>query len=240
MIGLTGDDLHIDAEIALGAATLALPVAAAEPAGVLAVAVLSCERVLAELDGWPTGTLGERSRTALAQVPQAAAWATRFTGAVPARLTSAKRFRTQAAPTIVRNAAVGVAHACVLNWTSCSATCSSSRSTPARDGRPGTRRPSRPEPRGDGRGRAGPAHPDLRRHHHDRGRWRLRRPLPAHRIPRYLRRQGYRVIPVNPARRRAVRRAGGPLAGRGQPAGRRRRGVPPLEGDPEIAGRWRP
>ena len=113
VIGLTGDDLHIDAEIALGAATLALPVAAAERQGVLAVAVLSCERVLAELDGRPAGTLGERSRAALAQAPQAAAWAARFTGAVPAQLTSARRFRAQAAPAIVRNAALGIAHACV-------------------------------------------------------------------------------------------------------------------------------
>jgi hypothetical protein len=104
VIGLTGDDLHIDAEIALGAARLALPVAAAERQGVMAVAVLSCERVLAELDGRPAG---------LAQAPQAAAWAARFTGAVPAQLTSARRFRAQAAPAIVRNAALGIAHACV-------------------------------------------------------------------------------------------------------------------------------
>jgi hypothetical protein len=113
VIGLTGDDLHIDAEIALGAARLALPVAAAERQGVLAVAVLSCERVLAELDDRTAGTLGERSRAALAQAPHAAAWAARFTGAVPAQLTSARRFRDQAAPTIVRNAAVGIAQACV-------------------------------------------------------------------------------------------------------------------------------
>ncbi|HEV2824581.1 MAG TPA: hypothetical protein VG035_05160, partial [Actinomycetota bacterium] len=34
VIGLTGDDLHIDVRIALGAARLALPVAAAERQGV--------------------------------------------------------------------------------------------------------------------------------------------------------------------------------------------------------------
>jgi hypothetical protein len=113
VIGLTGDDPHIDAEIALGAARLALPVAAAERQGVLAVAVLSCERFLAELDGRPAGTPGERSRAALAQAPLAAAWAARFTGTLPAELTSTRRFRTQAAPAIVRNAAVGIAHACV-------------------------------------------------------------------------------------------------------------------------------
>ncbi|MFL5793189.1 MAG: hypothetical protein ACJ77H_04125 [Actinomycetota bacterium] len=57
VIGLTGEDLHIDARIALGSARLALPVVAAERQGVLAVAVLSCERVLAELDGRPVGAL---------------------------------------------------------------------------------------------------------------------------------------------------------------------------------------
>jgi hypothetical protein len=113
VIGLTGEDLHIDARIALGSARLALPVVAAERQGVLAVAVLSCERVLAELDGRPVGALEEQSRSALAQVPHAARWADRFIGAGPTRAFSAKRFRQQAAPTIVRNAAQGVAQACV-------------------------------------------------------------------------------------------------------------------------------
>jgi hypothetical protein len=113
VIGLTGDDLHIDAAIALGSARLALPVVAAERQRVLAVAVLSCEGVLAELDGRPVGVLGETSRSALAEVPQAAAWAARFTSAAPASATSAKRFRQQAARSIVRNAAHGIAQACV-------------------------------------------------------------------------------------------------------------------------------
>ena len=113
VIGLTGEDLHIDARIALGSARLALPVAAAERQRVLAVAVLSCERVLAELDGRPVGALEEPSRSALAQVPHAAGWAARFTRAAPAWALSAKRFRQQAAPTIVRNAAQGIAQACV-------------------------------------------------------------------------------------------------------------------------------
>jgi hypothetical protein len=113
VIGLTGEDLHIDAAIALGSARLALPVAAAERQHVLAVGVLSCERVLAELDGRPVGNLEDASRSVLAQVPHAAAWAARFTSAAPASAASAKRFRQQAAPTIVRNAALGIAQACV-------------------------------------------------------------------------------------------------------------------------------
>jgi hypothetical protein len=113
VIGLTGEDLHIDAQIALGSARLALPVAAADRQRVLAVGVLSCERVLAELDGRPLGELAEESREALAQVPHAAGWAARFTSAAPRSALSAKRFRQHAAPTIVRTAAQGIAQACV-------------------------------------------------------------------------------------------------------------------------------
>jgi hypothetical protein len=113
VIGLTGDDLHIDAQIALRSARMALPVAAAERQRVLAVAVLSCERVLADVDGQPPGQLEEESRSVLAQVPHAAGWAARFTSAAPSSGLSAKRFRQQAAPTIVRTAAQGIAHACV-------------------------------------------------------------------------------------------------------------------------------
>jgi hypothetical protein len=109
VIGLTGQDLQIDASIALRSATLALPVVAAERQRVLAVSVLASERVLAELDGRPVG-LQEQSRAALAQVPHAAAWADRFSRGAGI---SAKRFRRQAAPYIVRSAVEGIAQACV-------------------------------------------------------------------------------------------------------------------------------
>ena len=55
VIGLTGDDLHIDARITLACARMALPVVAAARQQVLAVSVLACERVLADLDGRPAG-----------------------------------------------------------------------------------------------------------------------------------------------------------------------------------------
>jgi hypothetical protein len=110
VIGLTGDDLHIDARIALRSATMALPVVAANRQRVMAVSVLTCDRVLADLDGRPAGSLEQQSRLALAEVPQAAAWADRFTSGVrPSR----KGFRRQAAPTIVQDAVEGIAHACV-------------------------------------------------------------------------------------------------------------------------------
>jgi hypothetical protein len=111
VIGLTGDDLRIDARIALRAARTALPVVAADRQRVMAVGVLACERVLADLDGRPAGDLQEASRSALARAPHAWAWAERFAahGGGP----SGRRFRQQAAPIIVRNAAEGIAQACV-------------------------------------------------------------------------------------------------------------------------------
>jgi hypothetical protein len=113
VVGLTGDDLHIDAGIALRSARLALPVVAAERQRVMAVSVLACERVLAALDGRPAGALEKPSRSALAQVPHAARWAEEFTSGTPTSATSAKRFRRQAAPIIVRHAVAGIAQACV-------------------------------------------------------------------------------------------------------------------------------
>jgi len=71
VIGLTSDNPHVNVRIALRAATAARPIAAADRQRVLAVSVLSAERVLDVLDGRPAGSLEERSRWALAQVPHA-------------------------------------------------------------------------------------------------------------------------------------------------------------------------
>jgi hypothetical protein len=110
VIGLTGEDLHIDARIALRSATMALPVVAAGRQRLLAVSVLACERVLADLDGRAPGSFQQHSRLALAEVPHAAGWADQFTSGVRP---SHKGFRRQAAPTIVQDAVEGIAHACV-------------------------------------------------------------------------------------------------------------------------------
>ena len=110
VIGLTGDDLHIDARIALVCARMALPVVAAARQQVLAVSVLVCERVLADLDGRPAGWLPEPSRAALAQVPDAEQWARGFSRDLPI---TAKAFRRRAAPFTVHTAADGIAHACI-------------------------------------------------------------------------------------------------------------------------------
>jgi hypothetical protein len=110
VIGLTGDDLHIDVRIALVCARRALPVAAAERQQTMAVSVLACERVLAALDGRPAGRLEEQSQQALAQAPHAAQWARSFTRDIPI---SPKAFRQHVAPTTVRASVEGIALACV-------------------------------------------------------------------------------------------------------------------------------
>ena len=111
VIGLTGDDLHIDALISLRCATIALPVAAADRQRVLAVSVLVCERVLAELDGSGDSLAPETERV-LRAVPHARQWAERFTSNVHPRLAA---FRRQAAPHAVQCAVEGAAHAVVLD-----------------------------------------------------------------------------------------------------------------------------
>jgi hypothetical protein len=110
VIGLTSDDPHVDARIALRSARFALPVVSADRQRVMAVSVLSCERVLSDLDGRPPGSVDDESRAALAQVPHATAWARRFTRGIDA---SSRDFRRRAAPMIVRYAVTGVARACV-------------------------------------------------------------------------------------------------------------------------------
>src|SRR6266496_3046468 len=57
VIGLTSDDPHLDALIALRCATTALPVVAAERQRVMAVAILTGDRVPADLAGPLPGAL---------------------------------------------------------------------------------------------------------------------------------------------------------------------------------------
>jgi hypothetical protein len=110
VIGLTGDDLHIDARVALVCARMALPVVAAGRQQVLAVSVLVCERVLGDLDRRPAGRLTEPSQAVLARVPDAARWARDFTCDLPI---APKAFRQRAAPFTVHTAAEGIAQACI-------------------------------------------------------------------------------------------------------------------------------
>jgi hypothetical protein len=109
VVGLTGDDPHIDALISLRCATIALPGAAADRQRVLAVSVLVCERVLAQLDG-RSDSLSPASERALVAVPHARQWAERFTSNFRPHLAA---FRRQAAPHAVRTAVESAAHALI-------------------------------------------------------------------------------------------------------------------------------
>ena len=110
VIGVTTPDARMDARIALRCAQAALPVASATRQPALATAVLMAERVLAELEGRPRGSLSASSRWALEQVPLAAADAQR-------RLAvdnfSVRHYQRHAAPATVRCAVRGIAAACV-------------------------------------------------------------------------------------------------------------------------------
>lgn len=110
VIGLTGDDLHVDARIAQRAATMALPVVGAERQNVLAVSVLACGRILAELDGRSPSQLEQTTRDALARAPHAARWARRFAEGIAI---SPESFRRRSAPMTVEYAVEGIAKACV-------------------------------------------------------------------------------------------------------------------------------
>jgi hypothetical protein len=109
VIGLTSDDVHVDAAIALRSALVALPIAAAPRQNVLATAVIGCERFLSELDGRNLDSMGPQSRQALEDVPAAAAWARSFSSGSPV---SQRTFREKTAPHILHIAVEGIALAC--------------------------------------------------------------------------------------------------------------------------------
>jgi len=110
VIGLTREDVRVDARIARRCACVALPVVSAERQHIMAVSILSANHVLADLDGRPAASLDGRSRRALQQVPVAAQWAYRFTDRVGI---STRGFRRHTAPSIVRGAVHGIAEACI-------------------------------------------------------------------------------------------------------------------------------
>lgn len=110
VIGLTGVDPRIDASIALRAARTALPVVSADHQRVMAVAVLTADRILGELDGRSPGGLDATSRQVLDLAPDAARWARHFSREIAV---SAHSFRRHSAPSTVRTAVLAVADACV-------------------------------------------------------------------------------------------------------------------------------
>jgi hypothetical protein len=112
VIGLTPDDPRMAARLTLGCVRTALPVVSDERQHVLAVALLTAERVLAEREGRPPGDLQEESRRALESVPNAARWARRFSAG---RSRVPRDFGHRVAPRVVGCAIEGVALACIPN-----------------------------------------------------------------------------------------------------------------------------
>jgi hypothetical protein len=110
VVGLRSDDPKMDARIALRCATSALPVAAEERQNALAVAVLTADRVLAELTGRPVGDLEPATQTALESAPRSAEWAE---GLVRRAGINRKSFHRHSAPSTVRLAVRAIADACV-------------------------------------------------------------------------------------------------------------------------------
>jgi len=112
VIGLTSDDVRVDARIAIRCARTALPIVSAERQNAMAVGILAADRVLAELDGRPVENLEQQSRLALEQAPLAAKWAVHYASTLGL---PTKAFRTRSAPSTVRCAVQGIAEACVPN-----------------------------------------------------------------------------------------------------------------------------
>lgn len=110
LVGLTGTDPRIDLRITLRAARTALPVVAEERQRVMAVAILTCERLAAELDAAQDAPMSRESREALELAPMAAAWASSYSRNLSI---SRRAFHRHAAPTVVRYAVQGIAHACI-------------------------------------------------------------------------------------------------------------------------------
>jgi hypothetical protein len=170
VIGLTSDDPHVDALIALRCATTALPVVSAERQRAMAVAILTCNRVIANLDGRPSGSFDERSRQALVDVPEAARWARRFTSDMGP---SPKAFGRHAARSRPARAAAGRLAGGLGGPTSQPRLC---RPLPAPDHPRAQQAATHPSP--DRHRRRDPAAPARRDHHRpDLG--------PRHRHPRH-------------------------------------------------------
>jgi hypothetical protein len=112
VIGLDSDSVEVDAGIALACARVALPVASMERQQVLAVSILAGERLLADKHGTDPDALSPASQDALAQAPQAAAWAADF---VDSMGFSPRGYRRQAAPNTVRCSVRGIAEAAITD-----------------------------------------------------------------------------------------------------------------------------
>jgi len=109
VVGLTTDDVRADLRIALRAGLSALPVVAEERQRSMALTVVVVNRLLAQVDGLPSGHLEEESRRTLARVPLAARWAQEAIATMPVSLGG---FCRRGAPAAVLYAVDGIAKSC--------------------------------------------------------------------------------------------------------------------------------
>lgn len=114
VIGLHDDDPRIEVRIAIRCATAAIRVVAEDRQRALAVSLLTAQKVLHELEGGRLSAddrhLSDQAHLALAAVPHAARWATRFTAQGE---TTVDAFRQRGAPAAVRVSVTGIAEAAV-------------------------------------------------------------------------------------------------------------------------------
>ncbi|MEO5921090.1 MAG: hypothetical protein ABIQ01_08100 [Pseudolysinimonas sp.] len=109
VIGLRGDDSVVGLVVALRAAIAALPVASMERQRSLAIGILALRPALAER-GAAVPHLDRLADRALADVPDAAAWAKKYLAAQTSR---ARDLHHTAAEAITRISASGIAAACI-------------------------------------------------------------------------------------------------------------------------------
>jgi hypothetical protein len=111
VVGLTSKDVRVDVAIALRCSRTALPVVSAEWAHVMAVAVLTTERFLAQLDGRAENEVSPLSRSALNAAPGAERWARDFLQRVgPVEI---RQYGTSVGACSVRQAVIAVAQSSV-------------------------------------------------------------------------------------------------------------------------------
>ena len=106
VIGLDGDNEQWSIEIAVLAASGALPVVGPARQQALAVGLLACDRALERMDDRDPGSATARVLAALDAAPAAEAWARGF---VMRSGLDVERFTSSAAPEIVRLAVEGIA-----------------------------------------------------------------------------------------------------------------------------------
>ena len=109
VVGLTGSDLDLDLAIATRAAAAALPVAPVTRQNVLAVGLLTAQRLASARPG-VRDLVDDLCATAFAAAPDAHAWAERYARDA---VVSERTYRRQTAPHTVAYAVEGLAVACV-------------------------------------------------------------------------------------------------------------------------------